>query len=52
MVAGAEGGANSAGFGYISAFDSDGYSWTAGSTSTGNFNKSSQTLCKLELVRC
>jgi hypothetical protein len=40
--AGAEGGANSAGFGYISAFNSDGYSWTAGSTNTENFNKSSQ----------
>ena len=39
----AEGGANSAGFGYISAFNSDGYSWTAGSTNTENFNKSSQT---------
>ena len=40
--AGTEGGANSAGFGYISAFNSDGYSWTAGSTNTENFNKSSQ----------
>jgi len=38
-----EGGADSAGFGYISAFNSDGYSWTAGSTNTENFNKSSQT---------
>jgi hypothetical protein len=41
--AGTEGGADSAGFGYISAFNSDGYSWTAGSTNTENFNKSSQT---------
>jgi hypothetical protein len=40
--AGTEGGADSAGFGYISAFNSDGYSWTAGSTNTENFNKSSQ----------
>ena len=39
----AEGGADSAGFGFISAFNSDGYSWTAGSTNTENFNKSSQT---------
>jgi len=39
----AEGGANSAGFGYISAFNTNGFTWTAGSTNTENFNKSSQT---------
>jgi hypothetical protein len=39
----AEGGADSAGFGYISAFNSDGFTWTAGGTNTENFNKSSQT---------
>ena len=38
-----EGGADSAGFGYISAFNSNGFTWTAGGTNTENFNKSSQT---------
>ena len=38
-----EGGSSSAGFGYISAFNSNGFTWTAGSTNTENFNKSSQT---------
>ena len=39
----AEGGAGTAGFGYISAFGSDGFTWVAGGTNTENFNKSSQT---------
>jgi len=39
----AEGGADTAGFGYISAFGSDGFTWVAGGTNTENFNKSSQT---------
>ena len=41
--AGAEGGAASATWGYLSAFDSDGFTWLAGSTNAENFNTSSAT---------
>ena len=40
---GAEGGANSAAWGYLSAFDSDGFTWLAGSSNAENFNTSSAT---------
>ena len=40
---GAEGGAASATWGYLSAFDSDGFTWLAGSTNAENFNTSSAT---------